>query len=95
VRPAEEPELEPLVTDFGIVTTFDRQDGVGGLQIYTPDGRWVNAPYVEDSFTIDIGDLPACWTGDRWRSNRHRVLAHEPARASDYLLEKLNAIIVS
>ncbi|RAY13814.1 isopenicillin N synthase family oxygenase [Actinomadura craniellae] len=117
-------------TDFGTVTVLDRQDGVGGLQIYTRDGHWVNAPYVPDSFTINIGDLLARWTGDRWLSGRHRVLppdpgapdeelisliyfyecdpdalieslgppvgrvAHEPVRARDYLLDKLNAITV-
>ncbi|MEV0405084.1 2-oxoglutarate and iron-dependent oxygenase domain-containing protein [Actinoallomurus sp. NPDC050550] len=117
-------------TDFGTVTILDRQNGVGGLQVYSADGGWVNAPYVEDSFTINIGDLLARWTGDRWRSNRHRVLPpdpsapdeelvsliyfyecdpgaliesiappigrviHEPVRASDYLLDKLNAITV-
>lgn len=117
-------------TDFGTVTILDRQDGVGGLQVHSPDGGWQNAPYVEDSFTINIGDLLSRWTGDRWKSNRHRVLppdpgapdeelvsliffyecdpgarieslapplgrvAHEPVRAHDYLLEKLNAITV-
>jgi isopenicillin N synthase-like dioxygenase len=115
-------------TDFGTVTILDRQDGVGGLQVWTPDGGWANAPYVENSFTINTGDLLARWTGDRWRSNRHRVLppapsapdeelisliyfyecdpgawiesltppvgrvAHGPVRASEFLLERLNAI---
>jgi isopenicillin N synthase-like dioxygenase len=115
-------------TDFGTVTILDRQDGVGGLQVHTPSGGWADAPYVEDSFTVNTGDLLARWTGDRWRSNRHRVLppdpsapdeelvslvyfyecdpgawieslgppvgrvAHEPVRASEFLLERLDAI---
>ena len=29
---------------------------------------------VEDWSTINVGDLFARWTGDRWRSTRHRVL---------------------
>jgi isopenicillin N synthase-like dioxygenase len=61
-------------TDFGTVTILDRQPGVGGLQVWSADGGWVDAPYAEDSFTINIGDLLARWTGDRWKSNRHRVL---------------------
>jgi len=61
-------------TDFGTVTILDRQPGVGGLQVWSADGGWVDAPYVEDSFTINIGDLLARWTGDRWKSNRHQVL---------------------
>ncbi|MBP2322979.1 isopenicillin N synthase-like dioxygenase [Kibdelosporangium banguiense] len=61
-------------TDFGTVTVLDREAGVGGLQVYTKDGHWVNAPYNPDAFTVNIGDLMARWTGDRWRSTRHRVL---------------------
>lgn len=69
-------------TDFGTVTILDRQAGKGGLQVYTDDGGWEDAPYDPAAFTINIGDLMARWTGDRWRSGRHRVLpppADEPA----------------
>ncbi|TCO65830.1 isopenicillin N synthase family dioxygenase [Actinocrispum wychmicini] len=61
-------------TDFGTVTVLDREPGVGGLQVYTKDGEWVDAPYHPEAFTVNIGDLMARWTGDRWRSTRHRVL---------------------
>ena len=37
-------------------------------------GGWEDAPFDPDAFTINIGDLMARWTGDRWRSGRHRVL---------------------
>jgi isopenicillin N synthase-like dioxygenase len=61
-------------TDFGTVTVLDRESGLGGLQIYTLDGEWVDAPFDPSAFTVNIGDLMARWTGDRWRSTRHRVL---------------------
>jgi isopenicillin N synthase-like dioxygenase len=65
-------------TDFGTVTVLDRQQGKGGLQVYidpAQGGRgWEDAPYDPEAFTINIGDLMARWTGDRWRSGRHRVL---------------------
>ncbi|MER6028568.1 2-oxoglutarate and iron-dependent oxygenase domain-containing protein [Streptomyces sp. NPDC001851] len=61
-------------TDFGTVTILDRQAGKGGLQIYTDAGGWEDAPYDPDAFTVNVGDLLARWTGDRWRSGRHRVL---------------------
>ncbi|MGW2932311.1 isopenicillin N synthase family dioxygenase [Streptomyces sp. NPDC001156] len=61
-------------TDFGTVTILDRQAGKGGLQVHTDDGGWQDAPYDPAVFTINIGDLMARWTGDRWRSGRHRVL---------------------
>jgi isopenicillin N synthase-like dioxygenase len=61
-------------TDFGTVTVLDRQPGVGGLQVYTKEGEWEDAPFAPGAFTVNIGDLMARWTGDRWRSTRHRVL---------------------
>ncbi|GGJ57264.1 isopenicillin N synthase family dioxygenase [Streptomyces brasiliensis] len=61
-------------TDFGTVTVLDRQAGKGGLQVFTDVGGWEDAPFDPDAFTINIGDLMARWTGDRWRSGRHRVL---------------------
>jgi isopenicillin N synthase-like dioxygenase len=61
-------------TDFGVVTILDRQPGYGGLQIQLLNGEWIDAPYVADAFTINIGDLLARWTGDRWRSTPHQVL---------------------
>ncbi len=69
-------------TDFGTVTLLDRQQGKGGLQVYIDpkDGGtgWQDAPYDPDALTVNIGDLMARWTGDRWRSGRHRVLAPSP-----------------
>ncbi|MER7519327.1 2-oxoglutarate and iron-dependent oxygenase domain-containing protein [Streptomyces sp. NPDC126499] len=61
-------------TDFGTVTILDRQAGRGGLQVHTDAHGWQDAPYDPESFTVNIGDLMAGWTGGRWRSGRHRVL---------------------
>ncbi|UQX88247.1 hypothetical protein M6D93_18460 [Jatrophihabitans telluris] len=61
-------------TDFGTVTVLDREPGKGGLQVWTESDGWQDAPFVEDAFTINTGDLLARWSGDRWKSNRHRVL---------------------
>ncbi|MEW1638407.1 2-oxoglutarate and iron-dependent oxygenase domain-containing protein [Streptomyces sp. NPDC093801] len=69
-------------TDFGTVTVLDREPGAGGLQIHTDAGGWQDAPYDPAALTVNIGDLLARWTGDRWRAGRHRVLpppAHAPA----------------
>ncbi|MET9901692.1 2-oxoglutarate and iron-dependent oxygenase domain-containing protein [Streptomyces sp. NPDC006446] len=69
-------------TDFGTVTVLDREAGRGGLQVFTDDGGWQDAPYDPAAFTVNIGDLMARWTGDRWRPGRHRVLpppADEPS----------------
>ncbi|MFD0686744.1 isopenicillin N synthase family dioxygenase [Actinomadura fibrosa] len=73
-------------TDFGTVTVLDRQDGVGGLQVYSDEAGWVDAPWVEDSFTINVGDLLAHWTGGRWKSNRHRVLPPDASAPDEELM---------
>ena len=75
VGPAEDGQFRiGPHTDFGTVTVLDREPGLGGLQVYTLDGQWVDAPFEPGALTVNIGDLMARWTGDRWRSTRHRVL---------------------
>jgi isopenicillin N synthase-like dioxygenase len=61
-------------TDWGVLTILDRQVGYGGLEVQSVDGDWMTAPHVPGAFTVNIGDLMARWTGDRWQSTRHRVL---------------------
>ncbi|WP_224058684.1 isopenicillin N synthase family dioxygenase [Streptomyces kanamyceticus] len=61
-------------TDFGLVTLLDRQTGRGGLQVHDDEHGWQDAPYEPGAITLNIGDLMARWSGDRWRSGRHRVL---------------------
>jgi len=77
-------------TDWGILTILDRQPGYGGLQIQALDGTWADAPYVPDAFTVNVADLLSRWTGERWRSTRHRVLP-PPRQAPD---EELISLIV-
>lgn len=59
-------------TDFGTLTLL-AQDEQGGLEVRLRSGEWVEAPYVPGSFVVNIGDLMAFWTNDRFTSNAHRV----------------------
>jgi isopenicillin N synthase-like dioxygenase len=65
-------------TDFGTVTVLDREPGAGGLQVYSDEGGWADAPYDPEALTVNIGDLLEYWSGKRWPSGRHRVLPPQP-----------------
>ncbi|MFD3992837.1 isopenicillin N synthase family dioxygenase [Streptomyces sp. NPDC058583] len=73
-------------TDFGTITVLDREPGPGGLQVFTPEGAWADAPYHPDALTVNIGDLLARWTGDRWHATRHRVLPPQAVAPEDDLI---------
>jgi isopenicillin N synthase-like dioxygenase len=73
-------------SDFGTITILDRQPGMGGLQVQRADGTWVDAPYEPGALTVNIGDLMARWTGDRWRSTLHRVLPPQSGAPAEELL---------
>jgi isopenicillin N synthase-like dioxygenase len=60
-------------TDYGAFTLLS-QDATGGLEVAASDGRWLPAPPVPHAFVVNIGDMMATWTNDRFRSNAHRVV---------------------
>lgn len=60
-------------TDYGIVTVLYAEP-IGGLQIVGPSGEWIDVMPAQDALVINLGDLTAQWTNDRWRSTVHRVL---------------------
>ena len=60
-------------TDYGTLTLV-QQDAVGGLQVRSRDGDWVTAPPIEDALVVNVGDLLARWTNDRFQSTPHRVV---------------------
>jgi isopenicillin N synthase-like dioxygenase len=60
-------------SDYGTLTAL-RQDSVGGLEVLGQHAGWVPVEPVPGAFVINIGDLMARWTNDRWRSTLHRVV---------------------
>ena len=71
-------------TDYGSLTILLPQAGRRGLQVRSPNGDWVDVPTPAGAFVVNIGDLMARWTADRWVSTLHRVVAlpDQPARQS-------------
>ncbi|TBR42188.1 2OG-Fe(II) oxygenase [Marinomonas agarivorans] len=61
-------------TDYGCITLL-LQDDVGGLQVKSRDGLWVDATPIEGSIVVNIGDLMQRWTNDAYVSTAHRVIA--------------------
>ena len=65
-------------TDYGSLTILLPQAHLKGLEILAPDGEWTPAPAVPGAFVVNIGDLMARWTNDRWVSTLHRVVNPPP-----------------
>lgn len=72
VRPEDMYGIYPH-TDYGFLTIL-AQDDVGGLQVQNLDGSWIDAPYIAGTFVLNIGDILARWTNDRFNSTPHRVV---------------------
>jgi isopenicillin N synthase-like dioxygenase len=60
-------------TDYGFITLL-AQDDVGGLEVRNKAGDWVAAPPIPDTFVMNVGDILARWSNDRFVSTPHRVI---------------------
>ncbi len=79
--PADERSSEDQLgagahSDYGCMTLL-AQDAIGGLQVLSPSDEWISATPVPGSFVVNIGDMMALWTNDRYRATKHRVLNAE------------------
>ncbi len=60
-------------TDWGCLTLL-YQDQTGGLEVRGRDGAWVAATPIHGTFVVNVGDLLARWTNNRFKSTPHRVV---------------------
>lgn len=60
-------------TDYGALSIVKSEDVPGGLEVLARDGQWHAVPIVPGTFVVNLGNLMARWSNDRWVSNLHRV----------------------
>jgi len=60
-------------SDYGSITILKSDPNVPGLELRLASGEWAKAPLVDNAFIVNIGDMMARWTNDRWVSTLHRV----------------------
>lgn len=78
-----EPSGEPLPgqlrtgphTDFGTFTVLCVDDAPGGLQVLRPaEQEWQDVRPGPGQLVVNLGDMMARWTNDRWPAAVHRVV---------------------
>ncbi|GAB3266252.1 isopenicillin N synthase family dioxygenase [Kineosporia babensis] len=62
-------------TDSGILTVLWADPDIRGLQVLDDSGVWHDVIASPGTLLVNLGDLLARWTNDRWISAQHRVLA--------------------
>jgi isopenicillin N synthase-like dioxygenase len=59
-------------TDYGLLTLL-AQDDLGGLEVRSPGGDWIEVPAERNVLVCNIGDMLDRLTEGRYRSTPHRV----------------------
>ncbi len=61
-------------TDYGAMTILAATEAEGGLEARLPDGSWAPVQPRTGEFVVNLGDMMARWTNERWASTLHRVV---------------------
>ncbi|XP_073111263.1 gibberellin 20-oxidase-like protein [Elaeis guineensis] len=73
----EEVEGLGMHTDMSCITIL-YQDEIGGLQVRSKEGEWMDIMPREGTLVVNIGDLLQAWSNGRLRSSEHRVILKQP-----------------
>lgn len=59
-------------TDFGCLTLLCQRN-IGGLDVQTKGGAWIEVPPIDGTLVVNIGDMLEFWTAGAYKSTKHRV----------------------
>ncbi|KAI3471147.1 hypothetical protein Pfo_027810 [Paulownia fortunei] len=74
----DKQEIEGLGmhTDMSCITIV-YQDDIGGLQVRSKEGQWMDINPHENTLVVNIGDLMQAWSNGKFMSSEHRVVLRE------------------
>lgn len=73
----DEVEGLGMHTDMSCVTIV-YQDEIGGLQVRSKEGKWMDISPCEGTLVVNIGDMFQAWSNEKLRSSEHRVILKQP-----------------
>ncbi|KAK9910442.1 hypothetical protein M0R45_034403 [Rubus argutus] len=73
----DEVEGLGMHTDMSCVTIV-YQDEIGGLQVRSKEGKWMDLSPCEGTLVVNIGDMFQAWSNEKLRSSEHRVILKQP-----------------
>jgi isopenicillin N synthase-like dioxygenase len=97
-QPAEAEDRFGLAahTDFGCITLL-WQDESGGLQVQErQSGQWIEATPIPGTLVVNVGQLLARWSNDRFAATPHRVnnrSGHERVSIATFYDPDFDAVI--
>lgn len=65
-------------TDMSFLTIVS-QDEIGGLQVRSKQGKWMDILPCEGTLVVNIGDMLQAWSNEKFRSSEHRVVLKRQA----------------
>ncbi|MET0908594.1 MAG: 2-oxoglutarate and iron-dependent oxygenase domain-containing protein [Ilumatobacteraceae bacterium] len=68
--------------DGSVITILYQDDGPGSLQLHQRGAGWRDVAPVAGTFVMNIGEVMARWTNDRFVATPHRVLKPSPSESS-------------
>ncbi|XP_061375208.1 gibberellin 20-oxidase-like protein [Gastrolobium bilobum] len=72
-----EDEGLAMHTDMSCITLL-YQDEIGGLQVRSNEGEWIDICPSEGTLVVNIGDMLQAWSNDKLRSSEHKVVLKHP-----------------